>query len=96
MAEQEEVGCARPTGGPVGEEAMTETSEQHIVHKEERKIRQRQAFRLPGQVGAALFLPRRLHLCLSDRDFGGRRKSSRIRKIRRADSFDERGQRVRP
>lgn len=38
MAEQEEVGCARPTGGPVGEEAMTETSEQHIVHKEERKM----------------------------------------------------------
>ena len=38
MAEQEEVGCARPTGGPVGEEPVTETSEQHIVQKEERKM----------------------------------------------------------
>ena len=38
MAEQAEVGCARPTGGPVGEEPSTEKSEQQSVQKEERKM----------------------------------------------------------
>ncbi|MBB5346707.1 peroxiredoxin (alkyl hydroperoxide reductase subunit C) [Desulfoprunum benzoelyticum] len=38
MAEQEEVGCARPTGGPVGEEPSTENSQQQSVQKEERKM----------------------------------------------------------
>lgn len=38
MAEEAEVGCARPTGGPVGEEQI-ETQEQPQVHaKEERSM----------------------------------------------------------
>lgn len=38
MAEQAEVGCARPTGGPVGEEPSPENSQQQSVQKEERKM----------------------------------------------------------
>ena len=38
MAEQEEVGCARPTGGPVGEEPKNETNDLHSVQREERTM----------------------------------------------------------
>lgn len=38
MAEQEEVGCARPTGGPVGEEPKNETNDLHNLQREERKM----------------------------------------------------------
>ena len=35
MAEKMKVGCARPTGGPVGESAETKPSEQHEPVKKE-------------------------------------------------------------
>lgn len=38
MAEQAEVGCARPTGGPVGEEPSPENNQQQSVQKEEIKM----------------------------------------------------------
>ncbi|MCK5835949.1 MAG: peroxiredoxin, partial [Desulfobacula sp.] len=34
MAEKVDVGCARPTGGPVGETAPEQTPEQNIEKKE--------------------------------------------------------------
>ena len=34
MAEELKVGCARPTGGPVGEEAQEETPETEKIKKE--------------------------------------------------------------
>lgn len=34
MAEEMEVGCARPTGGPVGEEAEEQSEEQTTLQKE--------------------------------------------------------------
>jgi len=37
MAEKEQVGCARPTGGPVGEPAPA-SSEEPITTKEEKKM----------------------------------------------------------
>ena len=37
MAEESAVGCARPTGGPVGEEPQ-EAAEKTIQHKEERSM----------------------------------------------------------
>ena len=39
MAEEVSVGCARPTGGPVGEEVeTTEAQEEQIVTKEKRAM----------------------------------------------------------
>lgn len=38
MAEKAEVGCARPTGGPVGEEQQETTEEQQTVEKKEKKM----------------------------------------------------------
>jgi hypothetical protein len=38
MAEKAEVGCARPTGGPVGEDPSAENSEQQTVQKEEKTM----------------------------------------------------------
>ena len=38
MAEKSEIGCARPTGGPVGEDPPAENSEQQTVQKEERNM----------------------------------------------------------
>lgn len=38
MAEEAAVGCARPTGGPVGEEAEEATTDKKIVVKEERSM----------------------------------------------------------
>lgn len=35
MAEELSVGCARPTGGPVGEAVGEEMKEEQIIHKEE-------------------------------------------------------------
>ena len=34
MAEEMDVGCARPTGGPVGEEVEEKTEEKATIHKE--------------------------------------------------------------
>jgi hypothetical protein len=39
MAEEAEVGCARPTGGPVGEEPSNENNEQQSVRREARKMK---------------------------------------------------------
>lgn len=38
MAEEVKVGCARPTGGPVGEPAPDETTETAPVKQEEKKM----------------------------------------------------------
>ena len=38
MAEEKKVTCARPTGGPVGEKAQPQKSEQNQQRKEERKM----------------------------------------------------------
>jgi len=38
MASEEGVGCARPTGGPVGEEPTTEQAEKQQVEKEEQSM----------------------------------------------------------
>ena len=38
MAEELPVGCARPTGGPVGEETVEAVSENKPVVKEEKKM----------------------------------------------------------
>ncbi len=39
MAEEElDVGCARPTGGPVGEPVPETSSEQEIIEKEEKPM----------------------------------------------------------
>lgn len=37
MAEKAEVGCARPTGGPVGEESQSENTEKELK-KEKKKM----------------------------------------------------------
>jgi peroxiredoxin (alkyl hydroperoxide reductase subunit C) len=38
MPEEAEVGCARPTGGPVGEEPGTTQEENTPMHKEEQRM----------------------------------------------------------
>jgi peroxiredoxin (alkyl hydroperoxide reductase subunit C) len=38
MGEEMEVGCARPTGGPVGEEAKTEKAKETVSDKEENSM----------------------------------------------------------
>ena len=38
MAEKQEVGCARPTGGPVGESVETPVQEEHAPVKEVRRM----------------------------------------------------------
>jgi peroxiredoxin (alkyl hydroperoxide reductase subunit C) len=38
MAEEANVGCARPTGGPVGEEPVTEQKQNQQSVKEEQKM----------------------------------------------------------
>jgi len=38
MAEKADVGCARPTGGPVGEEPVETSQEQQTIKKEEQSI----------------------------------------------------------
>jgi len=38
MAEVAAVGCARPTGGPVGEEVQEETTTEQPIKKEERSM----------------------------------------------------------
>jgi peroxiredoxin (alkyl hydroperoxide reductase subunit C) len=38
MGEKSEVGCARPTGGPVGEEPNEENRQQQPAMKEEQKM----------------------------------------------------------
>jgi peroxiredoxin (alkyl hydroperoxide reductase subunit C) len=38
MAEKVDVGCARPTGGPVGEEAPETKQEQQVAAKEEQNM----------------------------------------------------------
>jgi len=38
MAEEAEVGCARPTGGPVGEEVQEETTTEQPIKKEGRPM----------------------------------------------------------
>lgn len=38
MTEKAEVGCARPTGGPVGEEPAVGKHEQQVVEKEEKNM----------------------------------------------------------
>lgn len=38
MPDKKKVGCARPTGGPVGEKANPETTENEIQQKEDRKM----------------------------------------------------------
>lgn len=38
MAEEAAVGCARPTGGPVGEEVQEETTTEQPIKKEERSM----------------------------------------------------------
>ena len=38
MAEEVKAGCARPTGGPVGEEVQEETTTEQPIKKEERSM----------------------------------------------------------
>ncbi|MBM9511580.1 redoxin domain-containing protein [Desulfobulbus marinus] len=38
MAEEAEVGCARPTGGPVGEEQVETQEQQQVQPREERSM----------------------------------------------------------
>lgn len=38
MAEEMKVGCARPTGGPVGEANETKTTNDEVIKKEETKM----------------------------------------------------------
>lgn len=38
MAEEVKAGCARPTGGPVGEEVQEETKAEQPIKKEERPM----------------------------------------------------------
>ncbi len=38
MAEKADIGCARPTGGPIGEEVGKESQEQQTMVKEERQM----------------------------------------------------------
>jgi len=38
MAEKADVGCARPTGGPVGEEPQETNQEQQAIQKEEKNM----------------------------------------------------------
>jgi peroxiredoxin (alkyl hydroperoxide reductase subunit C) len=38
MAEEQKPGCARPTGGPVGEKVDTDKKEETVLYKEEKKM----------------------------------------------------------
>ena len=38
MAEKQEVGCARPTGGPVGETSEKDVTKEHVPEKEVRRM----------------------------------------------------------
>lgn len=38
MAEDVKPGCARPTGGPVGEKVDVKKNEQNVTYKEEKKM----------------------------------------------------------
>ena len=65
MEEEIEVGCARPTGGPVGEPADSETNHKDIIIKEESKMI-KVGQKAPDFIAPAYFNGKFVNIKLSD------------------------------